>query len=417
MSSPANFKLSQAALPIYLPTLLFSAGEAAFIPVIPAIAKELGASLATAGLVAGMLTVGIVLGDIPSGWIISRIGERMAMLWSTLVALIGAALALMAPNPAVLGVGILLIGLATSAFALARHAFLTSFVPLSHRARSLSMLGGMFRAGAVIGPLVSALVLSFTKTPLASFWLMVVFTISAGAVLMFMPDPEKTFGAAKLVKDPEGRDVTLGELEAEQETVGLFKTIGQNWKVLIRLGFAASIVTALRSGRSVILPLWAVSIGISDADTALIIGLATGVDFLLFFTSGQIMDKWGRLASIVPSMAVMSASFAVLAFTHDLPGNTVWFISIAFLIAIGNGIGSGILLTLGSDLSPKASPAAFLGAWRFVTDSGGALAPVGIAAVTAIASLSIAAGSLGLLGFIGIAMMIVYVRKFLPSTK
>lgn len=417
MSSPATFKLSQATLPVYLPTLLFSAGEAAIIPIIPAIAHQLGASLATAGLVAGMLTVGIVLGDIPSGWIISRIGERMAMLWSTLVALIGSAMAMLAPTPAVLGLGILLIGLATSAFALARHAFLTSFVPLSHRARSLSMLGGMFRAGAVIGPLVSSLVLAVTKTPLASFWLMVAFTLAAGAVLLFMPDPEKTFGAAKIVKDPEGRDVTLGELEAEQETIGLFTTIGHNWRVLVRLGSAAAILTALRSGRTVILPLWAVSIGISDADTALIIGLATAVDFFLFFTSGQIMDKWGRLASIVPSMGIMSIAFVILAFTHDLSGNTVWFIVMAFLMALGNGIGSGILLTLGSDLSPKGNPAPFLGAWRFVTDSGGAVAPMGIAAITAVASLSAAAGAVGLLGFMGIAMMIVYVKRFLPSTK
>ena len=416
-NSGAPFQLRQAALPVYLPTLLFSAGEAAFIPIVPVIAQNVGANLATAGLVAGMLTLGIVFGDIPSGWIISRIGERMAMLWSTLVALIGGGLALAATNPFMLGLGIFFIGLATSAFALARHAFLTTFVPFAYRARALSTLGGMFRAGAVMGPLLSAAVLAVTHTPLAAFWLMVIFTLATGAVLLFMPDPEKTFGRAARMRDSAGHTVTSGELEVEQETVGLFATISQNWKVLARLGGASALVMALRSGRTVIFPLWAVSIGIKDADTALIIGLATAIDFMLFFSSGQIMDKWGRLASIVPSMIVMSAALITLSVTHDVSSNVFWFIATAFLFAIGNGIGSGILLTLASDLADKKNPAPFLGAWRFITDSGAALAPMGIAALTAALSLAVASAITGVAGIVGVIMMLIYVPRFLPRKK
>jgi len=416
-NSGAPFQLRQAALPVYLPTLLFSAGEAAFIPIVPVIAQNVGANLATAGLVAGMLTLGIVFGDIPSGWIISRIGERMAMLWSTLVALIGGGLALAAANPFMLGVGIFFIGLATSAFALARHAFLTTFVPFAYRARALSTLGGMFRAGAVMGPLLSAAVLAMTHTPLAAFWLMVIFTLATGAVLLFMPDPEKTFGRAARMRDSSGHSVTSGEMEVEQETFGLFSTISQNWRVLARLGGASALVMALRSGRTVIFPLWAVSIGIKDADTALIIGLATAIDFMLFFSSGQIMDKWGRLASIVPSMIVMSAALLVLSVTHDVEANVFWFIATAFLFAIGNGIGSGILLTLASDLADKKNPAPFLGAWRFITDSGAALAPMGIAAITAALSLAVASAITGVAGIVGVIMMLIYVPRFLPRKK
>ena len=416
-NSSAPFQLRQAALPVYLPTLLFSAGEAAFIPIVPVIAQNVGANLATAGLVAGMLTLGIVLGDIPSGWIIARIGERMAMLWSTLIALIGGGLALAATNPFMLGLGIFFIGLATSAFALARHAFLTTFVPFAYRARALSTLGGMFRAGAVMGPLLSAAVLAVTHTPLAAFWLMVIFTLATGAVLLFMPDPEKTFGRAERMRDSTGHQVTSGELEVEQETIGLFSTIKKNWRVLARLGGASALVMALRSGRTVIFPLWAVSIGIKDADTALIIGLATAIDFLLFFSSGQIMDKWGRLASIVPSMIVMSAALLTLSVTHDVSTNVFWFIATAFLFAVGNGIGSGILLTLASDLAEKKNPAPFLGAWRFITDSGAALAPMGIAAITAALSLAIASAITGVAGIVGVIMMMIYVPRFLPRKK
>lgn len=413
MTTGIPFQLRRAALPVYLPTLLFAAGEAAFIPVIPVIAQNVGANLATAGLVAGMLTVGIVSGDIPSGWIISRIGERMAMLWSTLIALLGSGLALIATTPVLLGVGIFLIGLATSAFALARHAFLTTFVPQYYRARALSLLGGMFRAGSVLGPLLSAVVIAWSGTANSAFWLMAGFTLVTGSVLLLMPDPEKTFGKAHRHSTSAGEMLTTGEIQAVRESHGLLATVKRNWAVLSTVGVASALVMALRSGRNVIFPLWAVAIGMKDSDTALIIGLATAVDFALFFTSGQIMDKWGRLASIIPSMLIMSLALLLLSPTQDLPTNVTWFIATIFLFAVGNGIGSGILLTLASDLAHKSNPAPFLGAWRFITDGGAAVAPLGISALTAALSLSIAAAATGIAGVIGIIMMLIFVPRYL----
>jgi MFS family permease len=416
-TSPPPFSIRQAALPVYLPTLLFAAGEAAFVPVIPVIAKNLGSDLAAAGIIAGMLTVGILVGDLPSGWIIARIGERAAMLWSTLIALIGGAIALLSTTPWMLGAGIFLIGIATASFALARHAFLTSFIPLSHRARSLSMLGGMFRGGAVIGPLAASAVLALTGNALAPFWLMVGFTLAAGAVLLFLPDPEKTFGVVRRVKDRTGHRVTAGELEVENEGHGLFKTIHKNIGALLRLGVAAGIIQILRAGRSVLLPLWAVSIGMRDADTALIIGIAATIDFALFFTSGQVMDRYGRLAASVPTMLVMSLSFMVLAFTHGFTANDVWFIALAMALALGNGLSSGIVLTLGADLADKKNPAQFLGAWRFTTDSGAAAGPLIIGGVIAISSISVAAFTTGIIGLIGMGMMIRFVPRYTPTLK
>ena len=418
MTDPSRpFSLRSAILPVYLPTLLFAAGESAIIPVIPVIAGSVGATLAIAGLVAAMLTVGIVMGDIPSGWIVSRIGERNAMLWASLLALIAVLVCLTAPNPAVLGLGILLIGLATAVFALARHAFLTSYVPLPYRARALSTLGGMFRAGSVIGPLLSAALIAWTGSAHSAFWLTVIFTLATTATLIFLPDPEATFGSVRRVETRRGYAQSPGEVEAQEETQGLWRIIFESRHVLLRLGSAAAIVGALRAGRTVILPLWALSIGIRDSDTALIIGIASALDFALFFTSGQIMDRWGRLWSGVPSMLTMGTALVVLSFTHDFGSAVPWFIAVAFALAIGNGVGSGILLTLGSDLAPESNPAPFLGAFRFTTDTGAALAPLGVAAVTAYASLSLATGLLGGLGFIGAFLLLRYVPRFLPHTK
>ncbi len=411
-SEPPPFRFRSIALPALLPTLAFSIGEGAIIPIIPIVAHNLGAQLAIAGLIAAMITIGQLFGDIPSGWIISRIGERAAMIYAALISIVGLALAMSSPNPWVLGAAVFLIGLSTAVFVLARHAFMTSFVPIAFRARALSTLGGTFRLGIFIGPFAAAAVIHLTGSAQSAFWVHVAGCLVAAALLIFLKDPEATF---------KPKRTASGKLEGEElleaESRGLFRTIAANRKVLARLGTGAALVGAMRASRQVVVPLWAVSIGISDADTALIIGIAGGLDFALFYTTGQIMDRWGRMWTALPSMVGLGAGHLVLSFTHDLPGTVVWFIAITMVLAIANGFGSGLLMTLGADLADKRNPAPFLGAWRFTADVGGATAPLAISGLTALVSLSFASGAVGILGLLGAGILWRYLPRYVPHSR
>ncbi|TFC95150.1 MULTISPECIES: MFS transporter [Cryobacterium] len=409
------FQMRSVALAAFLPTLLFSIGEGAIIPLIPIVANDLGASLAIAGFIAAMIMVGELAGDIPSGWVVARIGERNAMIWASLLAIIAVLICIVAPNPLVLGIGIFLIGLATAVFALARHAFMTSYVPLAYRARALSTLGGIFRAGWFIGPFIAAALLRLTGSTESVFWVFVVCCLGAAAMLLLLPDPESTFGGPELVKAPDGSVVPAGRELAAEESQGLFRTIWGYRTVLLRLGTGAGLVGAMRASRTVLLPLWAVSIGISVPDIALIIGIAGAVDFALFYASGQVMDRFGRLWTAIPSMIGLGAGHLILAFTHDLPSNVEWFIAVAMILSLANGIGSGLLMTLGADLAPKnTSPAPFLGAWRFTADFGGAVAPLAVAGMTAVATISIASGVMGVFGLLGAVVLGRYIPRYAP---
>ncbi|MBN9629150.1 MAG: MFS transporter, partial [Actinobacteria bacterium] len=88
-SDERPFSFRAVALAAFLPTLLFSIGEGAIIPIIPIAAGNLGATLAMAGFIASMLMLGELAGDIPSGWVVSRIGERSAMIGAAAVAVAG----------------------------------------------------------------------------------------------------------------------------------------------------------------------------------------------------------------------------------------------------------------------------------------------------------------------------------------
>ncbi|WP_375389550.1 MFS transporter [uncultured Amnibacterium sp.] len=409
MTTPQpTFRLGSVAGPVYLPGLLFSIGEGAIIPVIPVDAARLGGSLALAGFISALIMVGTLIGDIPSGWIVARVGERAAMIGSAAAALLGLVLCLLATVPAVLAVGVLLIGVATASFALARQAFMTTFVPRSHRARALSLLGGMFRAGYFVGPFLAALVIGLTGSTRSVFLIHAVACVVVAILLLVLPDPSAALAERRF---------------ASAEREGLVATLRRHRPVLARMGFVAALIGGLRSSRAVILPLAGVSLGMQESSIALVVGVAGGVDLALFFTSGQIMDHFGRLWSALPSMVGLGLGHLALAVVVGLaatigsPHAVAWFIAVAIGMSIANGVGSGILMTFGADLAPRNDPAPFLGAYRFTGDAGNAAAPLALSGLTAVASLPLAAAVVGVVGLLGAGLLGRWVPRFIPRPQ
>lgn len=399
-SAERPFRLGPMIVSAFLPTFLFSVGEGAIIPLIPVAANDLGASLAIAGVIASMIMLGELIGDVPSGWLVSRIGERAAMLWATLLSAVGLVVCLLSASWIGLTIGIFLIGVATAVFVLARQAFMTSFVPLRYRARALSSLAGVFRAGWFIGPFLAAGVVQLTGSVSSVFWIHLACCAAVAVILIFVVDP-----AAMIGERP---------VRTAGPRPGILRTVREHRGVLLRMGFGAALIGGLRSSRTVIVPLWALSIGLPEANTALIIGIAGAVDFALFYASGQIMDRFGRGWSAIPCMVGLGAGHLILAFTHDLPDAATWLIAVAMLLAVANGVGSGILMTLGADLAPPADPAPFLGAFRFTGDVGSAAAPLAVAGITALVSIPFAAATMGILGLLGAGLLTRWLPRYSP---
>jgi MFS family permease len=68
-------------------------------------------------------------------------------------------------------------------------------------------------------------------------------------------------------------------------------------------------------------------------------------------------------------------------------------------IGFGNGIGSGMIMTLGADQSPRHGRAHFLGIWRLMSDIGSSCGP---------ALLSLLAGGLSLAAGIAVTGLIAF---------
>lgn len=406
---------------VYLPTVLFSLGEGAVIPLIPVIAASMGADVAFAALVASALVVGQLCGNLPAGWAVARIGERFTMVIAGAIAMLSAVGMVFAPSIGVLAASVFVLGFCAAAFGLARHAFMTTRVPIEFRARALSLLGGSFRLGIFIGPFVAAVLLELFATEIAAIWFFLGCLTVMVLLVLFGPDPEKTIPPAVTSPIRIGTAEDSGEVVSGAiptfERIGIFRTMWQQRTVLSRLGLAAASLSAVRSARQVVLPLWGLSLGLDAQTIALVVGISGAIDFALFYASGQVMDRFGRMWAAMPAMILMGAGFVALSLSHDVEAPVLWFGMFAAVLGVGNGLSSGILLTLGADVAPKREPAAFLGSWRTLTDAGGAIAPLLVSAITAIASLPVAAAAIGVIGLLGAVGFVRWIPRFVPRVR
>lgn len=421
-------------VPVYMPAILFATGEGALIPVVPLTATTLGANVAEAGIVSGLLMIGVVLGDMPAGIIVARWGETFAMRVAAVAAIASAIICWKAPNLIVLAIGVLMIGIASAAFNLARHTFLTVWTPLWYRARALSLLGGTSRVGYFFGPFFASPVIALAGSRNV-YWLHVVACLTVLIVLWVTPDPEEALSKNKSIAESHYQSSTSTAVSAADETsassgspAAVATTNSSNanaaqnparhgrlpiityFPILIRMGTAAGILQAMRASRQVILPLWGVQLGVSESHIALIMGIAGAVDLSLFYTSGQIMDRFGRRWAAVPVLLGISVSHLVLPFAL----NEWEYVAVAILFSMANGLGSGIVMTLGSDLATRYAPydmPGFLSGWRVFTDSGSAFGPLAISAMTAASNLSGAAVLLGCCGIVGALLMQRYIPR------
>jgi MFS family permease len=381
-------------LPVFTPSLLFGIAEGGLLPIIPASAQAMGASLPTAGIILGLVMIGTLFADLPAARLINILGERKAMMSAAAVASVGTLIAAFATSLWVLGLGVFILGASVAVFGLARHSYLTEIVPYSHRARALSILGGVFRAGHFIGPLIGAALIVLIDLQ-AVYWNAVVFCALAALILVFIkPD-----------RMPDTPATVPG---------GTWKVARRESKKLATLGVTSAIIGGLRTARLVGLPLWALSIGLPPATIALYMGIAGALDLALAYTSGQIMDRFGRRWSALPTLLGLSLTFSLLTITTD----ATTFLAVALVMSLANGVGSGIILVIGADLAPKGERNEFLASYRLLVDSGVAAAPLVISGVTALVGLSFAMFTVSGLGIVGALMAYRYLpRRAKPSEQ
>lgn len=394
-SKPGDFSLWSIAIPAFGPSLLFGLGEGAILPVIPLSARDMGSSLAGAALVVALIGIGSLVSNIPASMITAKFGERIGMVGAAALSLTALMLCVFATELWLFAAGILLIGAASAVFNLARQSYLTEAVPPFLRARAMSTLGGVGRIGLFAGPFIGALVIHLVGL-VGAYWVAAAAMAAAGALALWLPDLVSDHGTKVMGPAP-----TLRSLVAAHKSI------------FLSVGIGILFVSAVRSARQVVVPLWADNLGLSPAATSLIYGMSGAIDMLVFYPAGKVMDRKGRTWVAVPSMVLMGVSLLLMPLTTG----AVSLLLVALLIGFGNGIGSGLIMTLGADYAPRHGRAQFLGMWRFISDIGGSGGPAILAGLTAVVTLSFGIAATGLLGLVAAAVLEYSVPRHKPIER
>ncbi len=370
--------LRRLLIPVYFPVVAGTLGLALLIPVLPLYLTRSDLPLGTTSIVLAAIGAGATLGGLPAGALITRFGERSVLI---------GALAGISVTSALLGVSdaaLVLIGLRLGTGAsniglrLSRQTYITRRIDAVARGRSMSMIGGSFRVSLFIGPLIGGVLaetIGFTWTFIVAGGLS-----AFGLIPALVPD--------SLAPNPATPEPIVG-----RGRTGFFSAINQHWRLLSAAGVVPMLTMAVREGRYVVVPLIGNELGLSVAQVGVLVAVGTFADLALFPVAGYVMDRFGRLAAMIPSFTLIAFGLVVLA----LAQTTAAAIGAGVIMGVGNGLSSGSMLTLGSDLAPRSDPAPFLAAIAVIQDVGKIIGPLVVGFVGAAFGLSASAAVLAAL--------------------
>jgi len=369
-----EIKENQLILALYLPAFLLAFCQALLDPVLPLFAKDLGINYGLVGLIVAGYSIGMLLGDLPSGFFVRWMGRKRSMVLGLSLSVLSTAALFWTQNVPGVVFFRMLSGFGIAMFGIARHAYLADCVSIPNRGRVIALLGGIFRLGNFTGPAVGGVVAaSFSlRVPFLVYGL--VLLIAVLVVLLFV---------RRLDVPCEDESI-----DGTPRRVRVLTALRANYRPLTFAMIAQLFAQMIRRGRGTIIPLFGADILGLDVETiGFIVSIAAAIDMSLFLPTGWIMDRIGRKVAIVPAFSIMAMGMALVPLVGDVTGLVV----AASLMGLGNGLSSGAMMTLGADLAPAEGRGEFLGMWRFVGDTGASGGPLVVGGVADLLNLPMAA--------------------------
>ena len=373
-----KFTRRSLLLPVYLPAILLSFGQGVIAPTLPLYIKSFNLSYTVTTLVIAMS----VVGNVPAGILVGRMGRKLSMVIG--VFMVGLS---------TLGIGFagslfelimyrLIGGIGEALWYLSRHAYMTDIIPIAERGRSIAVFGGVNRIGNFGGQFIAWTVLG--EDLRIPFFVYAAFAgLTALLCLLFVTEPKRSV-------DPGNTPSYLTHF---------LTSLKSHYRILATAGLAQVCVQTLRRGRATIVPLYASDVvGLGPQDVRLVVMISSAVDMSMFPIAGFMMDRFGRRYATIPGFFIFATGMGLMPLTGNL-----WTLLVAvIMMGLGNGLGSGTMMTLGADFAPREGTAEFLGLWRLAGDFGGAVGPLVVGNIADIWSLGISGFALGGIGYLAV---------------
>ncbi|MEM8706755.1 MAG: MFS transporter [Actinomycetota bacterium] len=373
-------ELRRLVPPLYVPVAMMTLGVGIILPLVPLYLEDTGVGLSWVGLIIGAFGVGAALVGVPASAFAQRTSNDHLLLLAVAAGATSVVLFGLTEVAALLILARFVAGSGFGALGQSRQLFITRGVPMRFRGRVNSGMGGTHRLALAVGPLIGGTVAEAVSFRAA--FVLAGAVIAVGAVFWVLPG---------------GREAPV--VVSDAPPVSVRDSLRRHRRLVLRGGIGPMLIQSGREGRYVVIPLVADRLGLSVAEIGGLLAVGTVIDFVVFPVSGVIMDRFGRLYSIVPAFTVMAIGLVLLGLA-----DTATDVAVAsVLIGVGNGVTSGAVLTLGADLAPHGEEGPYLAGFTLVSNLGLFLGPVVVGAVADLAGLDASAFVLGAILLAGVA--------------
>ncbi len=377
-------------MPIYLPALAVQSGTAMLLPILPLYLRSIELSYLGIAWILAAAGLGAMAAQLPFGQLLARRPEQFVMFGS-----VAAMAASITPLGWIRFTGVLIVarllwGAGSTGWLLSRQTLMTRATTSNVRGRAMSLFGGTTRLGFFIGPVIGGFTveqLGFRTGFVAAGAVTALGAIPLLVASVLRP-PHRESSTTPASEPAPGR---LPDALRSPNAPRLIDTLRSHRAMLVPMGVAQVLVIAARQGRQIVIPLIGEGLGLDAGDIGLLVGIGTLTDFLLFPIAGYVMDRFGRLAAVVPAFTLVGVGLLWLATVDTYAGVA----GAAALIGVGNSFGSGTMLTLSSDIAPERATSQFLGTLGAIRDFGKIIGPIVVGVLADGFGLGVASAALG----------------------
>mmetsp|Transcript_1988 Transcript_1988/g.2631 ORF Transcript_1988/g.2631 Transcript_1988/m.2631 type:complete len:558 (-) Transcript_1988:375-2048(-) len=346
--------VSDFVVSVYCVTGVVGLGRQLAVTLVPVFAvQSLGLNSRQIGIATACVGLGRILGNGPGACLGKSIGDRAtAAVGLSVLVVAGAGLAVVTSwiGLCVAQAGL---GLHSSVFELGRQSYLRIAVADHVRGTVLSFVGSAKRLASIIGPALGGAA-AHAASPRSAI---AIFVPACGALsfvlhLCFLP----------IISSSVEQSINDVSLCTSYATV-----LRQHMRSLSLTAVFGLAMFWLRTARDLLLPLRALRLHLDARTLGGVVALGFVSDAgLALSVSGRIMDRHGRRPAGFMSCVGLSLGFLAAALSRDVIDLSI----AALLLGAGNGLSSGLLMTVSTDLAPSQHRATFLSIFRFCSDCG-----------------------------------------------
>ena len=301
---------------IAVSTFFFWIGLYLYVPILPVYAQSRGASLSVVGIIVAAYAVPQLLLRIPFGiWSDSLGRQKPLIIGGTIMIILGAAGLMFSPNPLVLGISRVVTGIGAAVWGM-YTVYMVSFYETRRSARAIAVLN-IVCSGALV-----------------------VATLSGGAISNYM-GAGYTFLLAACMG---GVSLVIVLFARERRVV---RKASISWKGIVRVARRPLLITvsvmgifsffAQFTGTLGFLPVYAASIGASDAELGILTMLTMGISMAGALLVEPLVKRIGNAVTIAAAALMLGAALLLVPFIDEVP--------LLYVVQVFNGLGQGMLTT------------------------------------------------------------------------